>query len=70
MRQQTAAQFPILADLNHTCADSYRVYNALGDGVAAPAVFVISPAGEIVWSYVGRDAGDRPSAEQILARLP
>ena len=70
MRQQIASEFPILADADHTCADSYQVYNAFGDGVAVPAVFVVNPEGELVWSYIGRDAGDRPSTEQILRHLP
>ena len=70
MRRQTGAEFPILADVTHLTANQYNVYNVMGDGVAAPAVFVINSAGEIVWSYIGRDAGDRPAPDQILSRLP
>ena len=70
MAQLIGAGFPILADANHAVADAYGVFNLLGDGVATPSVFVIDPAGRSVWSYVGRDANDRPSAGQILDHLP
>jgi len=70
MAQAIGADFPILADANHTVADAYGVFNLLGDGVATPSVFVIDPAGRIVWTYVGQDANDRPSAGQILGHLP
>ena len=70
MAQAIGAGFPILADANHAVADSYGVFNLLGDGVATPSVFVIDPAGRIVWSYVGRDVNDRPSAGQVLDHLP
>lgn len=70
MASAIQAGFPILADAGHTTADAYRVYNLLGDGVATPAVFVINPAGRIVWSYVGRDADDRPAAADVLSHIP
>jgi peroxiredoxin len=63
------ASFPILADTDHAVADQYGVFNLLGDGVAAPAVFVIDPGGRIVWSYIGRSATDRPSVDDIVAHL-
>lgn len=62
--------FPILADPDHRVADAYGVYNLLGDGVAAPAVFVIDKSGQIVWSYVGQHINDRPDNQTILANLP
>ena len=70
MAQAIGAGFPILADANHTVADAYGVFNLLGDGVATPSVFVIDTGGRIVWSYVGQDANDRPSAKEVLSRLP
>ena len=51
-------------------ADAYGVYNLLGDGVATPAVFIIDQSGQIVWSYVGQSASDRPSVQTILETLP
>ena len=70
MIQVTGANFPILADETHRVADNYRVYNLIGDGLAAPAVFVIDRSGEITWSYIGKDINDRPNAQTILTHLP
>jgi peroxiredoxin len=41
MVQVSGATFPILADENHGVADTYGVFNLLGDGVATPAVFIV-----------------------------
>jgi peroxiredoxin Q/BCP len=68
--QVTGATFPVLADPNHVVAEAYGVYNLLGDGIATPAVFIIDKSGRIVWSYIGRDAGDRPTSQTILDNLP
>jgi peroxiredoxin len=66
----TEAPFPILADPDHAVTEAYGVYNLLGDGIAAPSVFVIDTSGHIVWSYVGQNAADRPGVETILENLP
>jgi peroxiredoxin len=70
MVEVAGVTFPILADPAHQVADAYGVYNLLGDGVATPAVFVIDQAGQIVWSYIAKDANDRPAAQTILGYLP
>ena len=70
MKQTAQAGFPILADSEHTVADAYGVFNLLGDGVAAPSVFVVDRDGRLVWSHIGRDAADRPAPGEILAHLP
>jgi peroxiredoxin len=70
MVQVTGARFPILADPDHAVADAYQVYDLLGDGVAAPAIFIINPSGDIIWSYIGRNSNDRPSSQIILDQLP
>lgn len=64
------AQFPMLSDMDHAVADAYGVYNLLGDRYAAPATFIIDQRGEVVWSYVGQAAGDRPTPQEILEHLP
>jgi peroxiredoxin len=69
MQVVAQAAFPILADPEHKIADAYGVYNLLGDGVAAPSVFIIDLAGNVIWSYVGRDGSDRPTADTILSHL-
>jgi len=68
--KETKVTYPILADTNHAVADAYHVYNTLGDGVATPAVFIINPLGEIIWSYIGQTLSDRPSNETILENIP
>ena len=68
--QVTEAPFPILADPDHAVAEAYGVYNLLGDGIATPSVFIIDRSGQIVWSYVGQNAADRPSVQTILENLP
>lgn len=70
MQELTGADFPILADPDHMVATQYGVFDRLGDGVAAPAVFIVDRDGYIVWSYVGRDAFDRPAVDEIIAHLP
>jgi len=66
----TGATFPILADTDRRVAEAYGIYNLLGDGVAAPSVFIIDPLGQIVWSYIGQSVSDRASNQAILANLP
>jgi peroxiredoxin len=68
--QVTGAVFPILADPDHAVAEAYGVYNLLDDGLATPAVFILDTSGNVMWSYVGQNAADRPSAETILENLP
>jgi alkyl hydroperoxide reductase subunit AhpC len=60
----------MLADSEHRVAEAYGVYNLLGDGLAAPAVFIVEPDGQISWSYVGQHSGDRVAASTILEHLP
>lgn len=62
--------YPLLADPKHEVAEAYGVYNLLGDGLAAPAVFVIDTDARIVWNYIGQHAGDRVDAQTILKHLP
>jgi peroxiredoxin len=66
----TGAPFPILADPDHAVAEVYGVYNLLGDGIATPSVFIIDTSRQVVWSYVGQSAADRPSVGTILDNLP
>ena len=66
----TGATYPVLADPDHRASEAYGVYNLLGDGYAAPAVFVIEPDGQVAWSYVGQDRSDQPSLQSVLNYLP
>jgi peroxiredoxin len=60
----------MLADPEHRVTEDYGVYNLLGDGLAAPAVFVVATDGRIAWRHVGLHPDDWPDAETILAHLP
>ncbi len=68
--QLAQASYPILADSDHAVADAYGVYDLLGDGLATPSIFVIDRTGRIVWSYISKDANDRPASAVILSHLP
>ena len=68
--QRAGISYPLLADPGHHVAEAYGVYNLLGDGLAAPAVFVIRPDGHIAWSHVSQSAAEQPSAQTILEYLP
>ncbi len=61
--------FPVLYDPSRGVPRAYMVYDLLGDGLSAPATFVVDRAGVIRWKYVGRRIGDRPSTSEILAQL-
>ena len=70
VQQNIGVYYPVLADPDHQVSEDYGVYNLLGDGVAAPAAFIIDSAGQIVWRYIGATAQDRLSAATILGHLP
>ena len=61
--------FHILADADTSVAQEYGVFDLHGDGVAAPATFILDQSGEIVAYHVGRDITDRPSTEGVLLQL-
>ena len=53
-----------------TVSEAYGVYDLLGDGLAAPAVFIVDTDGHIVWRQVGQSTGDPVSAQMIIEHLP
>ena len=62
--------YPIMADTDHAVSSAYGVYNLLNDNRATPSIFIVDESGLVVWRYVGQDANDRPTTQQILDRLP
>jgi len=66
MARYTRAEYPILADPDHAVAESFGVFNLLGDGVSAPAVLLIGKWRVVHWRQVGEGIGDRPSISTIL----
>ncbi len=69
MAEHAGAEFPVLADEDTLVAQTYGVYNVLGDGVSAPATFIVDGSGDLWGAYVGDDIRDRVSAESILQAL-
>ena len=63
------AEYPVLADADTAVARAYGVYDLLGDGVAAPAVFIVDGDGDVRSWYIGQNIADRPSAQEILESL-
>lgn len=66
MAVHVGADYPILADSDTTVTRAYGVFNLLGDGVSAPAVFVIWNDGTVRSAHVGESISGRPTAEQII----
>lgn len=67
--RRVGISFPILYDSAADVVREYGVYDLLGDGLAAPATFVIDTGGVVRWSYVGRRTSDRASAQEVLHQL-
>jgi peroxiredoxin len=68
--QRAGIAYPMLADDAHQVSEAYGIYNLLGDGLAAPAVFVVATDGRIVWSRVAKSASDPVSVSTIMQHLP
>ena len=62
-------EFPILYDPEALVVKEYGVYDLLGDGMAAPATFLVDRTGKVQWQYVGKRINDRPSNQEIVSRL-
>lgn len=69
MAALVGAEYPLLADPEVAMVRSYGVFDLLGDGVAAPATFVIGEDGVIKWRQVDKDIRDRLSPDEILQRV-
>jgi len=69
MAEMIGSRFYVLADADAQTARDYGVFDLHGDGVAAPATFIIDPDGGIAAVHIGRDITDRPTPDQILAEV-
>ena len=69
MADLVGAGFHVLSDFDGSVAESYGVFNLLGDGVAAPGTFIVLPDGAIATYYIGRNVNDRPTPDQILVEV-
>ena len=69
MKGLVSAEYPVLADPGAVVAKAYGVFDLLGDGVSAPAAYIIDKDRSILWSYVGSSIGDRANPQRLLATL-
>ena len=69
MREHASAEFPVLSDADASVTQRYGIFDLLGDGVAAPATFILDGGLRIVAGAVGSAIGDRVSAQAIINTL-
>ena len=62
-------EYPVLSNPSGSVVDEYNVYNLLGDGISAPATFVVGQNREILWRYIGKSSGDRPGIDELISEL-
>ena len=65
----SGASYPVLADPDAAVSRAYEVFNLLGDGVAAPATFIIGQGRVMLRQYIAADISDRPSGAETYAQL-
>ena len=66
MATHSGSAFPVLPDPEGRVVRQYGVYDLLGDGVSAPATFIVDDERVIRWRHVGKDAADRPPSGQTI----
>ena len=69
MADYAQAAFPVLADEGAAVTKNYGIYNLLGDGVAAPATFILRSDGTVYAHRIGRDIADRVGSQSIIETL-
>ena len=50
--------------------EGHRQGRTRGDPWQQGGVFVITPAGDVLYEYISQEAGDHPDPDQVLAHLP
>ena len=69
LMRELGLNYHVLPDPTGKVVKKYGVYNLLGDGVAAPSVFVISRNQLVSWKYIGESVSDRPNNQTILSEI-
>ena len=69
MRALAGAEFAVLSDADAEVTRRYGVFDLLGDGVAAPATFILDSDLRIVASAIGTNIGERVPPEAIITVL-
>lgn len=68
LRRALGLQFALLHDEDAEIAAAYGV-RMVGESMAIPSVFVVTPGGAIVWRHVGETVPDRPAPDAVLAAI-
>ena len=68
MRADVNANFSMVSDNTYTISQEWKVFNVLGDCVAAPAAFIVGKNKGILWSHIGSTPNDRPPTDYLLAK--
>ena len=66
MKDAYGLEFPVLYDTDTSVATEYGLYDLLGDGVSAPATFIIKTDGTIESALIGTSINERPTPDSIL----
>jgi len=66
MKAAYGLEFPVLYDTDTSVATEYGLYDLLGDGVSAPATFIIRKNGTIESALIGTSISERPTPDSIL----
>lgn len=65
--------FPLVVDTDLKVIHAYGVFHEnepKGRSIARPATFLLDSNGVIIYRYIGVNATDRPSADQVLVAMP
>ena len=69
IRDTEGLTYPVLYDTDRAVTRNWGVFDLLGDGVAAPAAFIVDRNGNVAWSQIGENIADRPTSDELLLAL-
>jgi methyl-accepting chemotaxis protein len=64
--------FPFLIDEDRSVIKAFDVYHPFGltaYKISHPSLFLISPEGKVVYSYVGKNQSDRPTDQETYKQV-
>lgn len=69
MKDAYDLEFPVLYDTDASVVRQWELYDLLGDGLSAPATFIIRTDGTVESALIGQTIADRPTTDSILDTL-
>ena len=69
MKDAYDLEFPVLYDTDASVVRQWELYDLLGDGLSAPATFIIRTDGTVESALIGQTIADRPTTDSILETL-